>query len=174
MRDNDVPIFHLLSQTANWYLKPDFLYIVFFVKAPYWLSYRQVPFQRLLFGSALYKNSNFSTIIVPQPFLPSQTKITGSAIFHHAACLCLSKPPQKSFAFPQCLAFTKLDTRNKREFTSKFTTSTQCSIRNSLRFLLMYGFRRISLLQKGHGCKQAYTVSFSRIAALLNAPAYFQ
>ena len=59
MRDNDVPIFHLLSQTANWHLRPDFFYIVFFAKAPYWLSYRQVPFQRLLFGLALYKNSNF-------------------------------------------------------------------------------------------------------------------
>ena len=58
MRDNDVPIFHLLSQTANWHLRPDFFYIVFFAKAPYWLSYRQVPFQRLLFGSALYKNSD--------------------------------------------------------------------------------------------------------------------
>ena len=60
MRDNDVPIFHLLSQTANWHLRPDFFYRVFFAKAPYWLSYRQVPFQRLLFGSALYKNSDFS------------------------------------------------------------------------------------------------------------------
>lgn len=64
MRDNDVPIFHLLSQTANWHLRPDFFYIVFFAKAPYWLSYRQVPFQRLLFGSALYKNSDLSICFI--------------------------------------------------------------------------------------------------------------
>lgn len=34
MRDNDVPIFHLLSQTVNWHLRPDSFYIVFFAKAP--------------------------------------------------------------------------------------------------------------------------------------------
>ena len=59
MRDNDVPIVHLLSQTVNWHLRPDSFYIVFFAKAPYWLSYRQAPFQRLLFESVLYKHSDF-------------------------------------------------------------------------------------------------------------------
>ena len=34
MRDNDVPIFHLLSQTVNWHLRPGSFYIVFFAKAP--------------------------------------------------------------------------------------------------------------------------------------------
>ena len=34
MRDNDVPTFHLLSQTVNWHLRPDSFYIVFFAKAP--------------------------------------------------------------------------------------------------------------------------------------------
>ena len=34
MRDNDVPIVHLLSQTVNWHLRPGSFYIVFFAKAP--------------------------------------------------------------------------------------------------------------------------------------------
>ena len=32
--NNDVPIFHLLSQTVNWHLRPGSFYIVFFAKAP--------------------------------------------------------------------------------------------------------------------------------------------
>ena len=39
MRDNDVPIVHLLSQTVNWHLRPDSFYIVFFAKISYLDSY---------------------------------------------------------------------------------------------------------------------------------------
>jgi hypothetical protein len=68
-----------------------------------------------------------------------------------------SMPPRKSFAFPRCLAFAKLDTRKKEALTSKLAYGSSAPSRPPRKALLssVFGFRQIGHSQERGTYKQA-------------------
>lgn len=106
MRDNDVPIFHLLSQTVNWHLRPDSFYIVFFAKAPAERctisggSFKYYIKLCTFFSTTIYSFTCFITFFIciiisqcgnlPRPFFPDNLPyLLPYIVFQRLSCFAL-------------------------------------------------------------------------------------